>query len=111
MDGCKPLSMGIGSGFNKWFNVEYAASFTSLTEAARAYRAGAGKGGEKGDGGQKGSEFDHIYIDVNNVLHVAAHHTKTEVPPGRYPLHTPYTPSIHPLDTPYTPPIHPLYTP
>ena len=22
--------------------------------------------------------YDHVYIDVNNVLHVAAHHTKTE---------------------------------
>jgi len=74
--------MGIGSGFNKWFNVEYAESFSSPTDAARAFRAGAGKGDEKRDGVQKGSEFDHIYIDVNNVLHVAAHHTKTEVGPG-----------------------------
>ena len=24
------------------------------------------------------ASFDHVYVDVNNVLHVAAHHTKTE---------------------------------
>ena len=48
---------------------------------------GGGGGGGK-DGGKRGREkqggdggvksYDHVYIDVNNVLHVAAHHTKNE---------------------------------
>ena len=77
------VANGVGSGFGKWMQEAYADSFTSafkpLPRRADKGRDGRdeGKGQADAPGGVPGS-YDHVYIDVNNVLHVAAHHTKTE---------------------------------
>ena len=54
---------GVGSGFGKWMQTSYSDAFTSAV---------------KGKKGFTFATYDHVYIDVNNVLHVAAHHTKNE---------------------------------
>ena len=54
---------GVGSGFGKWMQSSYSDAFTSAV---------------KGKKGFTFATYDHVYIDVNNVLHVAAHHTKNE---------------------------------
>ena len=43
--------MGVSAGFSKWLQQIYDEAFTP------AYKHGA---------------FDHVYVDVNNILHVAA---------------------------------------
>ena len=77
------VARGVGSGFGKWMQDAYADSFTSAfkplprrADKGRDSRD-AGDGDNEGRVGVPGS-YDHVYIDVNNVLHVAAHHTKTE---------------------------------
>ena len=77
------VARGVGSGFGKWMQDAYADSFTSAfkplprrADKGRDSRD-AGDGDIEGRVGVPGS-YDHVYIDVNNVLHVAAHHTKTE---------------------------------
>jgi len=49
--------MGI-CGYNKWLQNEYRASFAPSKRSPRVY--------------------DHVYVDVNNLLHVAAHHSRSE---------------------------------
>ena len=49
--------MGI-CGYNKWLHHEYRSAFVPSTRAPRVY--------------------DHVYVDVNNLLHVAAHHSRSE---------------------------------
>ena len=49
--------MGI-CGYNKWLHDEYRSAFVPSTRAPRVY--------------------DHVYVDVNNLLHVAAHHSQSE---------------------------------
>ena len=73
------VARGVGSGFGKWMQDAYADSFTS---AFKPLPRRADKGRDSHDAGDGGvgvpGSYDHVYIDVNNVLHVAAHHTKTE---------------------------------
>lgn len=45
-----------------------SSSSSSLTDIKNAYKLDP----------RRLASFDHVYVDVNNVLHVAAHHTKTE---------------------------------
>lgn len=54
---------GVGSGFGKWMQTSYGDAFTSAVKGKKGFTFGT---------------YDHVYIDVNNVLHVAAHHTKNE---------------------------------
>ena len=67
------MAHGVGSGFGKWMQTSYAEAFTDAHNASSR----RGGGGEKPKSGPSGA-YDHVYIDVNNVLHVAAHHTKNE---------------------------------
>lgn len=90
------LARGVGSGFGKWMQTSYAEAFTEAKMAKQNRKSkGKGRSGgapEGGGGGEDGVEagaprssayhdtgsYDHVYIDVNNVLHVAAHHTRNE---------------------------------
>ena len=67
------MAHGVGSGFGKWMQTSYAEAFTDAHNPSSR----RGGGGEKPKSGPSGA-YDHVYIDVNNVLHVAAHHTKNE---------------------------------
>ena len=68
---------GVGSGFGKWMQEAHSEAFTSAFK-----RVNGGEGSSVGSNGSSPSSgngsYDHVYIDVNNVLHVAAHHTKNE---------------------------------
>lgn len=68
--GAAVVTHGVGSGFGKWMQASYKEAFT---EPKTLKGRGHGGGGD-GDG----EMYDHVYVDVNNVLHVAAHHTKNE---------------------------------
>ena len=69
------LTNGVGSGFGKWMQETHDGAFTS---AFKRVRTGSGGANANGGNAGAGSSYDHVYIDVNNVLHVAAHHTKNE---------------------------------
>ena len=57
----------------------YKGAFTEAKKPNFKRSSRPGRRAEKGGGQDDGRQaYDHVYIDVNNVLHVAAHHTKNE---------------------------------
>ena len=92
--------MGI-SGFNKMMQKEFKKSFAQpKTDGGKNYKKKNNNNNNRSNSNFTSSSssssslhdiksaykldprrlasFDHVYVDVNNVLHVAAHHTKTE---------------------------------
>ena len=92
--------MGI-SGFNKMMQKEFKKSFAQpKTDGGKNYKKNSNNNNNRSNSNFTSSSssssslhdiksaykldprrlasFDHVYVDVNNVLHVAAHHTKTE---------------------------------